>query len=58
MVFLNHDFCQFNPELQVIFQYTVHRIEDIGIPNCLAKEVVGFFVLLIFLFTPPPPWLD
>jgi hypothetical protein len=39
MVFLNHTFGQFNPDLQVISQYTILTIEDTGVPNSLNETV-------------------
>jgi hypothetical protein len=43
VVFLNQKFCQYNPELQMIFQSISHRVEDNGIPNCLNKEVEKYY---------------
>jgi hypothetical protein len=47
LMFLNHKFCQFNPDLQVISQSTILTIEDTGVPNYLI-EVVGKYTSTVF----------
>jgi hypothetical protein len=48
MVLLNLKICQFNPDLQVISQSTIHTIGDTGVPYILIEVAKEYILVVIF----------